>query len=164
MKVAAKSLSGKGSAAEGDAATLARELADVKKRFLAVAKKKQAEYAKRVRPTALCARVHLRKCLRWQITGIAKEAADRRWCGSGWADLWLIGVCVLMLQVKELEDAVAAAEVEKTALAGAAAEGEAALKACMARVADLEARAADAPESLAPKVLTSIALLSMPFQ
>lgn len=64
MKTAAKSLSRKGGAAEGDAATLARELADVKKRFLAVAKKKQAEYAKRVRPTSLSARVHLRKSVR----------------------------------------------------------------------------------------------------
>jgi hypothetical protein len=32
-----------------DAAALARELADVKKRFLAVAKRKQAEHARRVR-------------------------------------------------------------------------------------------------------------------
>jgi hypothetical protein len=35
--------------AGADAAALAHELADVKKRFLAVAKKKQAEYAKKVR-------------------------------------------------------------------------------------------------------------------
>lgn len=67
---------------------------------------------------------------------------------------------MLMSQVKELEDAVAAAEAEKAALAGAAADGEAALKACMARVADLEARAADAPKALSPKVLTSIGLLT----
>ena len=37
------------SEAEGDKAALVKELADVKKRFLAVAKKKQAEFAKRVR-------------------------------------------------------------------------------------------------------------------
>ena len=35
--------------AEGNKAALVKELADVKKRFLAVAKKKQAEFAKRVR-------------------------------------------------------------------------------------------------------------------
>lgn len=35
--------------AEDDRAALAKELADVKKRFLAVAKKKQADFAKRVR-------------------------------------------------------------------------------------------------------------------
>ena len=35
--------------AEGDKAALVKELADVKKRFLAVAKKKQAEFAKRVK-------------------------------------------------------------------------------------------------------------------
>ncbi len=39
--------------AGADAATLAAELADVKKRFLAVAKKKQAEYAKKVRAVSL---------------------------------------------------------------------------------------------------------------
>ena len=38
----------KGSELEGDRAALAKELADVKKRFLAVAKKKQADFAKRV--------------------------------------------------------------------------------------------------------------------
>ena len=37
--------------AEGDKAALVKELADVKKRFLAVAKKKQADFAKRVRRT-----------------------------------------------------------------------------------------------------------------
>ena len=35
-------------AVAGDAAALARELADVKKRFVAVAKRKQQEYTKRV--------------------------------------------------------------------------------------------------------------------
>ena len=44
----AKSPQAGGAAGSGDAAALARELADVKKRFLAVAKKKQAEYAKKV--------------------------------------------------------------------------------------------------------------------
>ncbi len=35
----------------GDKAALEKELADVKKRFLSVAKKKQVEFAKRVRQT-----------------------------------------------------------------------------------------------------------------
>jgi hypothetical protein len=37
--------------AEGDKAALVKELANVKKRFLAVAKKNQADFAKRVRRT-----------------------------------------------------------------------------------------------------------------
>lgn len=45
----AKSPRAGAAAGGGVAAALARELADVKKRFLAVAKKKQAEYAKKVR-------------------------------------------------------------------------------------------------------------------
>lgn len=46
-------------ASDSDAAReLSRELADVKKRFLAVAKKKQADYAKKARaPVLACARV-----------------------------------------------------------------------------------------------------------
>ena len=54
--------------------------------------------------------------------------------------------------MKELEDALQEAQAEKLALEGRAAESEAALKACMGRVADLEARVASAPESLSPKV------------
>ena len=45
--------------AGADAAMLAAELADVKKRFLAVAKKKQAEYAKKVRT------VSFSWCIEW---------------------------------------------------------------------------------------------------
>ena len=41
-------------AAAGDAPALARELADVKKRFVAVAKRKQQEYSKRARRALAC--------------------------------------------------------------------------------------------------------------
>lgn len=63
--------------------------------------------------------------------------------------------------MKELEDSLQDAQAEKLALEGRAAESEAALKACMSRVADLEARVASAPESLSPKVCTTC-LLSAP--
>lgn len=66
-----------------------------------------------------------------------------------------------MQQVKELEDSLQEVQAEKLALEGRAAESEAALKACMGRVADLEARVASAPESLSPKVCM-VCLLSAP--
>lgn len=84
-----------------DAEGLARELADVKKRFLAVAKKKQADYAKRI---------------------------------------------------KEVEDALHLAEEQRVLATSNAEEGEKALKACMARVAELESKVDSEPQKEAPQV------------
>lgn len=57
-----------------------------------------------------------------------------------------------MHQVKELEEALHAAQADGAAHAAKAAESEAALRACMGRVADLEARVGTAPEAVSPKV------------
>ena len=46
----------------GDGAALVKELADVKKRFLAVAKKKQADFAKRVRLMSIHPRLRAAMC------------------------------------------------------------------------------------------------------
>lgn len=58
----------------------------------------------------------------------------------------------LLPQVKELEEALHAAQAEGAAHMAKAAESEAALRACMGRIADLEARVGTAPEAVSPKV------------
>lgn len=60
--------------------------------------------------------------------------------------------------MKELEEALHAAQAEGAAHTAKAAESEAALRACMGRIADLEARVGTAPEAVSPKVCLYISV------